>query len=433
MAGARDIRAGSAFIEIHAKIDTLKKDLAQGTAQLRTWGSNLQSVGGMVSGIFAGIGTSAVVTGLVSTFKAFTDIGGALHDMSVRTGKSTTDLQHLSFAAKQSDASIQDVEMALRNMARNGFDVAKFEEIGQSIAAIKDPSERSAKAMDVFGKSGTKLLPMFAEYKSLKASSIALGPILTADEVRRADEMGDAVGALAEAYARLKQRIGSLHESKVTLDVLTGALVELNQNLAGDFGDIKSSGNPFQDIADMFVRLSKKGAAATAGFEVPGGMGEGDIDFDERGTEKTAKTWDDILESVRRAHEERNRLIQSFDTPAEQFLRRQQEIIDAMKLLNRHRVLSFVGDDEAKRQREGLNTAMHRLRFQEQERRLAELPRMIEMQTRHVQTSSKGTFSAAGAALLGRGGDAVEKSQLDELKAIRKAVEKPIVQRARFT
>jgi hypothetical protein len=409
MAGSRDIKAGKAAIEIVAETDPLKRSLAKGSAMLRGWGSNLTGISSMANGLWASIAGSAAVAAFGSTIKAFADIGSAINDMSGRTGLAADRLQHLSFAARQSGASIQDVELALKNMARKGLSVADFEKMGQGMSAISDESERAEKFLDVFGKAGTRLIPMFRDWNSLKASSLALGPILSGEEVKMADALGDAIGALSEAFSRLKQRIGSLSSTNAILATMIGLVVELNENLSGKV-DAKSTGNPFTDIAEMFKRVAAKGRAAMASFETT--QSEEALET----SEKTAMTWDKITKSIISAHEKRNALIREFDTPAERFLSKQKEIFTALAQVQRNRALGFVNPLESAVQKRGLETALARLRQQEIERRLSDLPKRAEQQARSMSTSSRGTFSAAGAALLGRAGDAIERDQLKEQK-----------------
>jgi hypothetical protein len=412
MASKGDVKAGGAFIRLF-----LKDDLT----------SNLQrSMKTFVSLVGPSVASAAAFA--ATAFKQFIDVGGQLNDMAARTGASSTALQHLGFAAKQTGASVENLEAAMRIMARNGFRVQDFESVGKAIAAIPDPTERAARAMEVFGKSGTMLIPMFQDLNNLKASSAALGPILSEEEVARADRMGDAIGALAEAYHRLQQRIGSLKESKVTLDILTGAMVEINEELSGKNLGVKSSGNPFQDIIDMFARVSKKGSAATGAFQSQKRTDEFTLQSskeDEKNAKQQAKVWDDIARKVIDAHKARNALIAQFDTPAERFLKRQQEINQAMQGLQRAAAMGWLGKGDAAAQLQGLRNAMVRLQGEEMRRRMGNRPEVAGKQVVEAKDKPEiirnaiGTFSAAGAASMQSGGGVATKT-LDEIRASRK-------------
>jgi hypothetical protein len=432
MAGSREVKAGSAFVEIIAKLDPLRKSLAAGAGMLKSWGSNLSSVGSMAGGMVGGAAIAAAAAtsaAVVAATKAYIDFGSAINDASARTGLGTTQLQKLAFAAGQTGASLADIEVATKTMARNGLSVSEFESLGQRIAAIPDPSQRAAAAMEAFGKSGMKLIPMFADLNSLKAQSAALGPLMSEQEVKVADELGDAIGALQEAIKRAGGAIVSVFgpEMKAALDTAIGLVVTLGEAIR-DMTSFGSGGDFLDKVAELrnmsFEDFRKRGAAATGAFSANNAAaGVDDISSEEGKANKTAKTWDDIMRSIRRAHEERNRLIQGFETPAENFLRRQKEINDAMKALNNNRVLGFVGEGDAASQMAGLQSAMARLRQQEMERRAALLPKQMNAQRQEIATSSRGTFSSAAAALLGRGGQAVER-KIDKTNDLLAKVEK---------
>jgi len=421
MAGSRDIKAGKAAVEIVAETDPLKRSLAKGAAMLRSWGSGLASIGSILSGLGAAAAVGSVV-------KAFADVGSELNDMSMRTGLAGSKLQELGFAAKQSGASIGDIEKALKMMAKNGFSVSQFEQIGQQIAAIQDPSKRAAKALEVFGKSGTALIPMFSELNQLKAASQALGPLLTDEEIRRADELGDAFGSLKESISRAMQQVGASFgpQLKGLLDTAIGMVV----SFANAFKDMNASGRggDWLDKAAEFLRTPFSTFAARGGTAAGASRSIGATDLEleheaaaERG--KTAKSWDDITRSVLQAHEARNALIREFETPAERFLRRQKEISDAIKAVNNNRLLGFVGEGESQAQRKGLDTALFRLRMEEMKRLQGLIPKIEQASRATIATSSRGTFSSAGAALLGRGGNAIDK-KIDETNRILRNVEK---------
>jgi hypothetical protein len=379
---ATNIKAGRAFVEIIAELDPLKKSLLKGTAELRSWGQSLARVGSMISGVWATIAGSAVVGTLAASVKAFTDVGSQLNDMAGRTGVAASELQVLAFAAKQTGASLTDVEMALRNMARNGFSVSDFSVIGQSIASIEDPSARAAKALEVFGKSGTKLLPMFAELNSLRAQSAALGPILSDEDVRRADELGDAFGALGEAAKRLQAQTGSSLATPLTevTNILTGAtaaagdlsnalgnlsgnaLPGLRQFLSEDTGFMRAMAGPGSQrvraqlsvMIGMLESLGARGRAAAQSNQALADSTETVADSMEKAADATKQMADAIESGEKR----RASLVREFETPREAFERKQREIEAALAELQRTRAGGFISQEQFR----GESTALHEAR-----------------------------------------------------------------------
>lgn len=434
MAGAREIKAGEAFVVISAKMDSLRADLRKTQNEMRTWGNNLSNIGGIISGLWAGLTTGAVAGAFTALVRSFVDAGSVLNDLSMRTGLSATSLTHLKFAAEQSGASLADIETAIRTMAKNGMNIAEFEALGQSIAAIQDPTERAAKAVEMFGRGGMRLIPMFQDWNALKSSSQAIGGILTDEEVKAADALGDAFGALRESVSRLMQTMGAVFGDTLIgmLETAIGMVSKFTELLrtmtdfgsGGDFLDKwaefmdTGSGQFWQRGHDILQGMSKSSPRANP-FAEADAMG---ADTATAAGMREEQIWD----AIRSAHERRNALIQSFETPAEQFLRRQQEIIEAMKALNRNRLLGFVSEQEASSQQRGLQTSLARLQSQERQRIAEERERMMaDMMGRQQNVRASlaggaiGTTNAGAARLLGRGGDAVERKMDEQTNLLR--------------
>lgn len=217
MAGRADIKAGGAFIELFVK------------GQSKALGALSSVAGGLktvaVAGVAAGAALGGATLGVFSAAtKQFIDAGSALKDMSDRTGVSVKHLSELQHAAEQSGASLEDVELALKNMARKGLKAADFDKVAAEIAAIEDPSERAKKAIEVFGKSGTKLLPMIKDLAALRKEANDMGFTMSGRAAEAAERLGDKFGnlwktvkfgmiALGEALApALEFAIGHIQE-----------------------------------------------------------------------------------------------------------------------------------------------------------------------------------------------------------------------------
>src|SRR5437867_3192200 len=131
MAGKSDIRAGGAFVELRTKDTDFQRGMKAATATLRNFGSQVASV----RAFFAGLGT-AILAPLGAAVMHFSAAGSVLADMSARTGVAADKLAELKFAAEQTGTSLEDVEKALRYMAKNGMNVNNFDAVAASIAAI---------------------------------------------------------------------------------------------------------------------------------------------------------------------------------------------------------------------------------------------------------------------------------------------------------
>lgn len=217
MPGKADIRAGGAFIELFVK------------GQSKALGALSSVAGGLKTVAVAGVAAGAALGGatlgvFAAATKQFIDAGSALKDMSDRTGVSVKNLSELQHAAEQSGASLEDVELALKNMARKGLKAADFDKVAAEIAAIEDPSERAKKAIETFGKSGTKLLPMIKDLAALRKEANDMGFTMSGRAAEAAERLGDKFAnlwktvkfgliALGEALApALEVAIGHIQE-----------------------------------------------------------------------------------------------------------------------------------------------------------------------------------------------------------------------------
>lgn len=180
-ATAGGIRAGKAYVELGVQ-DKLTRGLKAAEAKVREFGQNVQAVGKAMAAIGA-----AVAGPMLAATMRFTAVGDQLDKMSRRTGVSVEALSELGYAAQISGTDIETIEKSLRKMQKTIVDAARgsttavdtlstlgitlaelgslspedqFTLIADRLAGIADPTARAAIAMELFGKSGTAILPM---------------------------------------------------------------------------------------------------------------------------------------------------------------------------------------------------------------------------------------------------------------------------------
>jgi len=224
------VKAGEAFVRLSLD-DELEAGLQKAGKQMKAFGKSV-AIGGAA---LAGIGV-AIVTPIVAAAKNFADFGDNLDKVSARTGIAVESLSELGFASEQSGASIADLEKGIRGLQRGMFDAKRgtgemlfaleelglkyedlkdlspedqFELIGDRLAGISDDSIRAAVAMKAFGKSGSALLPLFGNIKSLREEARALGITMTAETAKDAAELTDALNRLDRVFLAIKVAIGS--------------------------------------------------------------------------------------------------------------------------------------------------------------------------------------------------------------------------------
>lgn len=204
MASKADIKAGGAFVELFVKDGKFKQQIAGAQTTLKSLGTGIAAVGAGIAAAGA-----AVLAPLTAAVAHFTEAGGALNDMAQRTGLSASKLAFLNYAAEQTGAKIEDIETALKFAAKQGFSPENFGELAKQVAAIEDPAKRTARAMELFGKNGTMLLPMFAEITALQERWNRLGIGPSEESIRLADELGDLWGDLKAGAAAIVFELGA--------------------------------------------------------------------------------------------------------------------------------------------------------------------------------------------------------------------------------
>jgi hypothetical protein len=150
---------------------------------------SMAGLGSMIQRVVGGAAVFGALTAAAKGFYSAMEAGGALVDLSGQTGVAIDKLMVLQMAFDQAGMSAGDVQPVLAKLQKNVAEAAsgsadaalkfaqmgvQIEEIqglsadeqlakvGEAISNIQNPAQRSAMAMEVFGKSGAKLLSVFA-------------------------------------------------------------------------------------------------------------------------------------------------------------------------------------------------------------------------------------------------------------------------------
>ncbi len=231
MALAGGIRAGAAFIELYANDAKLVKGLQGASRRLKAFGAGLQASGLKMMALGAGI-----VAPLLASAKGYSEMGDQLDKMSKRTGFSVETLSELGYAAGLAGADLTEVEAAAKRMQRVivnaadgsktaaealatlGFDAEQlqllkpedqFLAIAKRLNEITDPTLKAAAAMEIFGKSGTMLLPMIDGLGEARAEARRLGVVMSTQDAKAAAELNDAFNRVTAVLKSLVVTVGS--------------------------------------------------------------------------------------------------------------------------------------------------------------------------------------------------------------------------------
>lgn len=184
-------------------------------------------------GAFLAVGAAgAAVTGAIAlSIKSFAQAGDEIQKMALRTGLGTEALSELKFALEQSGSNIEGFEKGIRRMSsfiqdgRDGltettraldslgiavsdFDgmspEAAFDTLSTALAGVEDDLAQAALAQDIFGRSGTALLPLLKQGKdgieALKQEAHDLGIVFDQDAADSAARLVDAQNTLNKSF-----------------------------------------------------------------------------------------------------------------------------------------------------------------------------------------------------------------------------------------
>jgi hypothetical protein len=248
--GGSAVKAGEAFVEIAAKTTGFDKAIAALQKRMKSVGTAMAKVG---AGI-AAAGASAAVP-LISLFTAAVEKGSGLNDLADRLGTTTETISALGYAAEQSGVGMESLEGALGKMQKaisEGGSVGELDlgslagkdleeqaaAVAEAIDGIGNAEDRTAAAMQVFGKSGRDLLPMLkggsAGLKTLTDEARELGYEYNHLDGEQADKIGDATHKLWKSLGSLQGAVGKAilplaDEISTFADAVARAVIPLRQ------------------------------------------------------------------------------------------------------------------------------------------------------------------------------------------------------------
>lgn len=226
------------------------------------------------------------VKGVVNEFGDALDLGGELNDLSSRTGETAGNLLILQRSFDNAGSSAEKVGPTINKLQKFMDDAAQggakqaetmsrlgvsLEELkGKSpleqmqilakrISEIQDPTERSALAMQVFGKSGGELLPMLQNFSGeIETARSQLGAM--PDVMNRSNAAFDTISDnLSVIKTKLRDfAAGFLDRLAPAIEFATTMLTRFDAAAAGmKLGDIiRGAGNGISAFTDALKAVS---------------------------------------------------------------------------------------------------------------------------------------------------------------------------------
>jgi hypothetical protein len=292
-------------VTIKADAAGFKSELTKATAAVQSssnaMSSNLNRLSGAFKGLIplvAGIGFSNLVFSAIQA-------GDALDEMATKTGVSVETLSSLQLYAKQNGVEIGNLANAFRFMNNNLIDTPKaFEQIGISIkdfqnlstieqftqiadkvAGLGTVSQRTKVLMDIFGRSGADLAPLFNQgaegIRNAIAEAERLGLVITSEDTERMADFADkwdtagaviqrvAQGAFVTAYNIINDINNSIERLKGNLTSLGNAelgskKLDLTERLKKEQANLDNLATKQPSFADGILFTSLEAQTETA-------------------------------------------------------------------------------------------------------------------------------------------------------------------------
>ena len=256
---ASGIKAGAAYIELMLR-DKVSDGLRKAEKRVSLFGEKVKEVGSAVAVAGAAVTAfgGAIVAAAGASVAAFAKIAGDFSDLAAQTGLSVELMSELETALKDAGSSVEEfsksaVKMqraiseansgsksAAETFARLGLSAAdlvnlsadeQFLRIAEAISQVKNPTDRLSLAMELFGKSAYKMLPVLAAggagIEAFREKARQMGFSLSGETADAADALGTQIEVLQDQFGRIAVAIGE------ALLPVAQAFVAVMQNIVG--------------------------------------------------------------------------------------------------------------------------------------------------------------------------------------------------------
>jgi hypothetical protein len=264
-------------IDVPPKIEALATAAKKPTS---AFDSMTNSVKGFGAALVASFSVGAIANAIQSTG----EWAGHVDDLSKKMGISREAVQRLDFAARQNGQTIDGVSTAVAQLSKHlvsgdqgavdamqrlGLSFAQikglspdqaFAQIAQAIDTLPNQFDKSATAMQLLGRSGADLIPMFGSLtQDMRNAAVA-----SDDTIKAGDQLGDAWDKLKGAGAVL------------VANVLTPMAPAL-QRIADAAGDAAKKINDFERARKSLAESDTHGvtSGAAMGLATPTGLTTG--------------------------------------------------------------------------------------------------------------------------------------------------------------
>jgi hypothetical protein len=333
--------------QANAKLSRFAKNT---DGQLKGIGRSFAKFNNALGAIGVGFGLAVVTRGLAGAAAKAIEYGDEISKAAARTGVGAEAFSELAFAAKMSDIEMSSLTTAFQKLQKKiseagtdtgnaaqlfealGLEFSKFrslepdkqfELIAEQISRIKDPADKARIAVELFGRSGAELLPLFEQgaegIRKAREEAQRMGASLTDEQVKKLADADDAIKRLSSSWDSFARTLTGAVAPALTrvFDILSNAdaqkgidarmsqieaLLKSRGPTAGQFGDNAALQKELATLREQSRRqLLGEGRQARR----PGtGSGAPDLsklaDPDKPGKTKAADIFEDIAVTAQR-------------------------------------------------------------------------------------------------------------------------------------
>lgn len=240
---------------------------------------------------------AAAAAGLAVMVKAAIDSADSLNDLSKASGISVESLSGLGYAAEQSGSDMDSLAVGMKKLSSASYDAAKgnkaaadtFKTLGVNVknadgslrsteeilldvadvfSQYEDGAAKASLAQDLFGKSGTQLIPFLNQgrdgIKELTDEAKELGVVVSTQTAQAADDFNDNLAKLKASTSGVGLSIAS--ELLPSLVDVTGQIVEFIKQGDGVQRIASAIETAFKLIADIGSRVAETFVDVGAAF-----------------------------------------------------------------------------------------------------------------------------------------------------------------------
>ncbi len=278
---------GEVLIDVRAKVDMLARDMQQAKNVVDRGARDLQNAAKSIQGYFKAIGVGLSVAGFGAFIKSAINAADEMSKLGQKTGIAVKDLAGLQLAFRQSGleaGALQgNMSRLAQNMAKGSEAFAAMQlqtrnadgslkstrdmlgEVADKFASYKDGAEKTALAVQLFGKAGADMIPLLnggaAGLAEFDAMAQQLGLTMDETTAKSAEKFNDTMDLVGQGVVGVGRQIAAQ-----LLPTLTG--------LAGEFLTTMTSGDKLKSTAEFLATALKglyvAGIAVVEAFKTVG-------------------------------------------------------------------------------------------------------------------------------------------------------------------